>query len=99
MFVPKDKRSKEEFRAFWQTILPGANSSLLDMIDKIYPDSVSEQASPYQGDSKGDEQFRRLPASFGDYVHISTVKNTAESMAKGGSRVWKYHFDFAPKRE
>jgi carboxylesterase type B len=99
MFVPKDKQSNKEFRAFWQTILPGASSELLDTIEKLYPDPVSEQDSPYRGDSKLGEQFKRLSAAFGDYVYTSTVKETAQSMANGGSKVWKYHFDFASKRK
>lgn len=97
-FVPSDKSTGEEFRAFFRQLLPGADSHVLDRIRDLYPDPEVHKDSPYRHNSGKSAQYKRLAAAYGDYAYISAVKETAENMSRNGSMVWKYHFDYASKR-
>lgn len=99
IFVPTDKKTDAEYRDFWAESLPRANASVLNRIAELYPDPDANQTFPYLRDAAKGSQFGRLSAAYGDYAYISAVAETAKSLAKAGSKVWKYHFDYTPKRK
>lgn len=97
-FVPRNLNTTADYRAFWATLFPLANSTVLDKIEALYPDPVTTPSSPY-ANSALSPQFQRVSAAYGDYAYISTVKENAESLARGGAPVWKYHFNYTATRE
>lgn len=97
-FVPRNLNTTAEYRDFFATLFPLANSSVLDTIEALYPDPVTNPSSPY-ANSPVSPQFNRVSAAYGDYAYISTVKENAESLARGGAPVWKYHFNYTATRK
>lgn len=98
VFVPKGLNTTAQYRAFFQTLFPLANATVLDKIESLYPDPVTNPSSPY-ANSPLSPQYQRVSAAYGDYAYISTVKENARSLAKGGAPVWKYHFSYTATRE
>lgn len=97
VFVPMNLNTTAQFRSVFASLLPLANSTVLDMIESLYPDPVTDSSSPY-ANSPQSPQYRRIAAAYGDYAYISTVKENALSLATFNQTVWKYHFNYTATR-
>ncbi|KAJ9094099.1 hypothetical protein QFC21_006200 [Naganishia friedmannii] len=93
VWVPMNYNTTAQFRSLFASLLPLANSTVLDTLEALYPDPVTDSSSPYVN-SPQSPQYLRLSAAYGDFAYISTAKENAQSLAKGGVPVWKYHFNY-----
>lgn len=97
VFVPRNLNATAQFRAYLANLLPLANTTVLDKIEQLYPDPVTNPSSPYNSTAPGFSiQFQRLAAAVGDYSYISTVRKTARTVSQNSqsaNTVYKYRFD------
>ncbi|KAH8899543.1 alpha/beta-hydrolase [Thozetella sp. PMI_491] len=99
IFVPSQLETNDDFRAFFQTLIPAFNKSDLDALEALYPDPVTVGDSPYRNVPAGKgKQWARLDAAYSHYAYICPVIQTAHFLSTStdasGSRppVYVYHF-------
>lgn len=95
-FVPTKASSPADFRAFFQTLIPGLTSSDLDELDSLYPqpDVAAAQGGPYTPaiPSFCGPQWARLATAYAHHAYIAPVLHTAHHVAKAGKPVYVYEY-------
>ena len=82
VFVPADANTADEFRAFFQTLIPSLNQTDLDALEALYPDPATQRNSPYRLVPEGAGlQWARLDAAYSHYAYICPVLQTAHYMS------------------
>jgi len=96
IFIPHSADVNEEFRAFFQGLIPTMSAADVDALDRLYPDPVTDPSSPYRDVPHGKgRQFSRLDAAYSHYAYICPVLQTAhflstDSQNKAPVYVYRY---------
>ncbi|KAK4190156.1 putative cholinesterase [Podospora australis] len=95
VFIPPLASTNEDFRSFFQGLIPTLTPSDLDALEKLYPDPVTSPANnPYLSvpEEKG-PQWARLDAAYSHYAYICPVLQTAHYLSLSGvSDVYVYKY-------
>ncbi|KAL2755121.1 hypothetical protein ACRALDRAFT_1082664 [Sodiomyces alcalophilus JCM 7366] len=95
-FVPMKASSPADFRAFFQTLIPGLTSSDFDELDRLYPppDVAVAQGEPYTPavPSYCGPQWARLATAYAHHAYIAPVLHTAHHVAMAGKPVYVYEY-------
>ena len=94
VFVPPKANTSAEFRSFFRTLIPTFTDTDLDALEELYPDPVTDPASPYKDVPQGKgKQWARLDAAYSHYAYICPVLHTAHFLSVAGeSPVYVYQF-------
>lgn len=95
-YVPSRLTTSEEFRSFFQRLLPHYSSSDLDAINDLYPDPALPGDKTYLDGRNLEElkigpQFKRVEAAYGQYAYACPVRQTAD-LASDEVPVWLFHW-------
>jgi len=83
----------EEFREFFQTLIPGLSLADMEELETLYPDPADAEDGDYLPLPDGcGEQFTRLAAAYADQAYIAPVLHTAHRNARNGTPVYVYEF-------
>ncbi|KAJ5126652.1 Carboxylesterase type B [Penicillium atrosanguineum] len=94
-YVDKKMSKPDQFRKFWQNLLPELTSADLNTIDRLYPDPDSDPASPYVETRIGKglgSQYKRIEAAYGHYAYVAPVRQTVQFAASQGIPAYLYHW-------
>ncbi len=87
-FVPGRAATNADFRAFFAALIPGFSPPDLDALEALYPDPVTDPASPYHNPAscrgKG-AQYTRLHEAYAHYAYICPVLHTAHMLSSSSS--------------
>ena len=97
LYVNKKMQTDEQFRQFFQTLLPQLPTSDIEAIaQKLYPDPEKAGDLTYQEvrkDSAVGCQYKRIEAAYGQYAYVAPVRQTANLASRAQSEpVYLYHW-------
>lgn len=82
-FIPQRAGKPDQFRAFFQDLIPGLTDDDLDKLEALYPDPTTDRKSPYKKvPRKKGKQWARLDAAYSHYAYICPVLQTAHFMSQ-----------------
>ncbi|KAK4942005.1 hypothetical protein LTR10_018186 [Elasticomyces elasticus] len=97
LYINKKMATDEQFRQFFQTLLPQLPVSDIGAIaQKLYPDPEKSGNSVFQEtrkDSTIGPQYKRIEAAYGQYAYVAPVRQTANLASRAQSNpVYLYHW-------
>jgi acetylcholinesterase len=94
IFAPRALNTSAGFTDFFKTLIPAFDTSDLDELNSLYPDPLTDPASPYT-DTRPipvGKEYKRATAALGQSSYICNIMTTVKYASQSTPPVWLWHW-------